>query len=170
MYQRDDFFIPGTDIVQPITEVDGVPGIYGLFGPYRALSNYHVCPVKVDGITYHSSEAAYMAQKTNVVKEKLKLAEITVPNKAKAYGQKVTLREDWDENDGMVKKYEMFRVLHAKFGQNPDVAKLLLSTGKLYIEETNWWGDNFWGVCHRDLGRNELGLTLMSQRYILAAD
>jgi ribA/ribD-fused uncharacterized protein len=145
--------------------VDGVvvpeetkTAIYGLFGKYRPLSNFHMEPVVVDGRTYQCSEAAYMAEKTNVEAEKNHLTTLGA-KEAKAYGQTVTLRSDWDE----VKVEAMYKVLWAKFTQSQTLEGLLLSTGSKYIEETNWWNDKFWGVCG-GVGQNNLGRVLMLVR------
>lgn len=39
----------------------------------------------------------------------------------------------------------------------------LLATGTRYLEETNTWGDTYWGVCEGK-GLNMLGKTLMQVR------
>ena len=57
----------------------------------------------------------------------------------------------------------MLRVLRAKFAQNPELAMQLLATGTRYLEETNTWGDTYWGVCEGK-GLNMLGKTLMQVR------
>lgn len=133
--------------------------ILGLFGKYRALSNFHEAPITVGGLTYHTSEAAYMAEKTDVLEEKLHLTGLKTGKEAKEYGRKVTLRSDWEA----VKLGCMFKVLMAKFEQNRELASLLLSTRSKYIEETNWWNDTYWGVCGGE-GLNALGATLMAVR------
>jgi predicted NAD-dependent protein-ADP-ribosyltransferase YbiA (DUF1768 family) len=48
----------------------------------------------------------------------------------------------------------------------PELSKMLLSTGNKYIEETNTWGDTYWGVCN-GVGENNLGKILMSIRHCL---
>jgi ribA/ribD-fused uncharacterized protein len=159
-YKREDFFVPGTTIVQPINSRNGIPGIYGLYGSYRALSNFHQAPIRIWGMTFHTSEAAYMAGKTTVKEEQLALTQIVEGKEAKRFGQRVTLREDWEE----VKVEVMEQVLWAKFRQNATLEQMLLDTDDWYIEETNWWNDNFWGVCDTDLGQNNLGKTLMRVR------
>ena len=45
----------------------------------------------------------------------------------------------------------------------PKFKKLLLATGDRYIEETNTWGDTFWGVCNGK-GENNLGKIIMKIR------
>ncbi len=135
--------------------------ILGFFGDYRYLSNYHICPVTIERITYGSSEAAYMAQKTDDLDTQM-LFSVISPPEAKKLGQKIALRDDWE----LVKVKAMKRCLLAKFSQNKDIQDKLLSTYEKYLEETNNWNDRFWGVCDSS-GLNMLGKTLMSVRETL---
>ena len=80
------------------------------------------------------------------------------PSKAKRKGQKITLRSDWEQ----VKEQVMYDVLKLKF-KDEVLAKLLKETGTKYLEETNWWGDEVWGVCN-GVGQNKLGKLLMKVR------
>lgn len=57
----------------------------------------------------------------------------------------------------------MREVVWAKFSQNPHLGAKLLASGARYIEETNWWGDWFFGKC-RGKGLNVLGDSLMETR------
>lgn len=148
---RQDFLNVEGIVVPEETET----GIYGLFGKYRALSNFHLAPVIIDGITYRCSEAAYMAEKTDVHSEKIHLSLLDGPE-AKKYGQTVTLRPKWNE----VRVSAMRYVLWEKFTHSPELEHLLLTTYPKHIEETNWWNDTFWGVCG-GVGENHLGQTLM---------
>ena len=134
-------------------------GIYGFFGEYRYLSNFEPCQVDIgDGIVYHSSEAAFMAQKTDNMDHRRYLATLT-PSKAKAFGQTVDLRKDWDQ----YRVEAMINAVTAKFTQNSELAKKLLETDNKYLEETNNWGDRFWGVVD-GIGKNMLGHVLMEVR------
>lgn len=153
---RQDWLVDG--VVEPIETEDG---IYGFFGKYRDLSNFGKGTVTIDGMRFLCSEGAYMAQKTHDVKHKQALT-LMLGKEAKAYGQTVPLREDWND----VRVNAMYRVLLAKFSQNRDLRDLLLSTGNKYLEETNWWNDKFWGVCGGE-GENNLGKTLMRVRDVL---
>lgn len=153
--KREDFFDENC-IVQAI-ETD--TGIYGLFGKYRPLSNFHQEGFFVNGIHFHTSEAAYMAQKTFHMPEVYALSECSTGLEAKRLGQQVTLRSDWEE----VKYSKMLKVLREKFKQSVFCRDLLLSTGSKYIEESNWWNDNYWGKCHA-YGLNNLGKILMQIR------
>ena len=69
--------------------------ISGFFGNYRFLSNFYPAKVVFNGIHYQSSEAAYMAQKTDDIKLRKIIA--TVPaNQAKVIGRNIRLRDGWD--------------------------------------------------------------------------
>jgi predicted NAD-dependent protein-ADP-ribosyltransferase YbiA (DUF1768 family) len=48
----------------------------------------------------------------------------------------------------------------------PEFSKMLLSTGDKYLEETNHWGDTFWGKSG-GIGENKLGQILMEIRKML---
>lgn len=133
-------------------------GIYGFFAEYRTFSNFHEAPLEVFGGRYLCSEAAYMSQKStdpDVRAQFQNLAGVA----AKRLGRKVTLREDWEA----VKNDIMYQVLKAKFTQSAELREQLLATGNLYLEETNYWKDTYWGVCN-GVGRNMLGLLLMRVR------
>jgi len=132
--------------------------IKGFFEEYRYLSNFHLCPVMFDGVIYPSSENAYMAAKTLDLKLR-KRFEIIAPNKAKKLGQEIEVRDDWEN----IKLEIMDRILTDKFYRNLEEREKLLSTENKYLEETNWWGDRFWGVC-KGTGANNLGLILMKIR------
>lgn len=132
--------------------------IKGFFGQYRWLSNFWLCSVTVDGITYSSSEAAYMAGKTDNQELKHKIATLP-PSEAKRLGRLIELRYDWES----IKFDHMLKCLRAKFFQNSRLAAKLLATGDRYLEETNYWNDRVWGVC-RGSGKNNLGILLMQVR------
>ena len=55
----------------------------------------------------------------------------------------------------------------AKFSQRPELAAKLLASGDRLLEETNWWGDEMWGV-YKGNGQNLLGKILMEVRARLA--
>ena len=56
----------------------------------------------------------------------------------------------------------MYDINVIKFS-NPYLRNLLLTTGDRYLEETNWWKDDYWGVVNGQ-GLNKLGLILMKIR------
>lgn len=140
--------------------------IYGFFGPYRFLSNVYMCDVRVCGRTYPSSEHAYMALKTTNEDERVRIQQVASPYAAKALSREFKLRDGWDEHLRLI---AMRKVNLAKFRQNKDLGQGLLDTGTKLLEETNNWGDTFWGVSMQTgKGDNNLGFTLMSIRYELS--
>jgi len=83
---------------------------------------------------------------------------------AKRIGKQMNLRKDWDK----VKISIMEKFLRQKF-EYEKFKNLLLSTGNEYMEEGNYWHDNFWGNCYckkcKDKeGLNHLGKLLMKIR------
>lgn len=80
------------------------------------------------------------------------------PAEAKRMGRKVRIRDDW----GLTKEAIMLDLVRQKF-RDPLLARMLIDTGNVYIEETNTWGDTYWGVCDGN-GLNKLGNILMQVR------
>ena len=138
--------------------------VKGFFGDYRFLSNFHVADVWYEGILYPSTEHAYQAAKTLDINVRMDFLSLSC-NKAKNKGQEIGLRENWD-----VIKYDvMFAVVFDKFFRHQDLREMLLSTGDKYLEETNHWGDIFWGYCDNK-GDNNLGKILMKVRDVIRAN
>lgn len=133
--------------------------IKGFFGEYRWLSNFHLCPIEYDGLKYGSSEAAYQASKTEDDDVREQFTGMTPKEAMKVGRNGIELRKDWPK----MKIWYMKDVLLSKFTQNEDLKRKLLDTGDKYLEETNWWGDTFWGVC-KGIGENHLGTVLMMIR------
>jgi ribA/ribD-fused uncharacterized protein len=153
------------DLVYEVTE----GAIYGFFKEHRFLSNFHVCSIVYEDIEYTSTEAAYQAAKIYYPESKLKtnvergrIAAMT-PSESKKETHmesfKAMIRPDWDN----VKLDVMYVINKYKFTQHPELREMLLETGDKYLEETNWWGDIFWGVCNGE-GENQLGMMLMRIR------
>lgn len=126
---------------------------------YRFLSNFWMCDLVFEGITYRSSEHCFMCQKTFDEELQLQIRMAATPSKAKIIGRTVPLRADWEE----VKVDAMYSAVYAKFSQNPDLKHRLLATGNRYLEEGNTWKDVNWGVCD-GVGLNLLGQVLMAVR------
>jgi ribA/ribD-fused uncharacterized protein len=134
-------------------------GIYGFTSAQtRFLSNFYPANIVYEGIRYPSSEHAYQAAKTLDQGVRKQIAIASTPGQAKRFGQKVPVRKDWD----LVKRRIMKEILELKFNI-PSLRDKLLETDVLYLEETNTWGDRYWGVC-KGSGQNHLGHILMEIR------
>ncbi len=132
--------------------------IKGFFGKFRFLSNFHKCPVLFEGIEYSSTEAAYQATKTTDSGLRQVVADLAEPRYAKKMGRDLPLRSDWET----IKLDIMYQVNLIKY-QDKHLRDLLLGTRSANLEETNYWGDRFWGTC-KGIGENNLGKILMKIR------
>jgi N-glycosidase YbiA len=133
--------------------------ILGFNKEYRFLSNFWPAQVELDGLKYPSTEHAYQAAKTVEPAERRRIRESHKPGDAKRLGKSVTMRSDWEE----IKIAVMTDLVRQKFTKNKDLKEKLLATNDAHIEETNSWGDCFWGVC-KGKGLNHLGKILMEIR------
>lgn len=127
-------------------------------GQYRFLSNFYPCRINWGTFIYPSVEHAYQAAKTLDPVTRQQIASIRTPGQAKRAGQRLILREQWDN----LKVQRMLTFLRLKFSDN-NLQTLLLHTGYQALVEGNNWGDNFWGVCNGS-GLNHLGTLLMQVR------
>lgn len=128
-------------------------------GPFYFLSNFYD-PALVDylGAIYPTTEHAYQAAKSLDPMVRKRIREAKRPHDAKKKGRAIELRPDWEE----VKDDVMLELLRQKF-KTPELRQKLVETGDAYLEEGNWWGDVYWGVC-KGKGLNKLGLLLMQVR------
>jgi len=101
---------------------------------------------------------AFQAAKTLDQAERLRISQLSTPGLAKKAGRQVKIREDWN----LIRVSVMEELTRIKYSES-SLSSKLAETGNLYLEETNWWGDCFWGVC-RNKGENNLGKVLMSVR------
>lgn len=135
-------------------------GIYGFFGEYRFLSNFHISPIPFDGgPIFPSAEHAFHFFKTLDDDWRERILNAESPKVAKQLGRMCPMREDWDS----VKVKYITAILYVKFFSNKELADKLVETFPRTLEETNTWGDTYWGVCN-GVGRNELGKALMAIR------
>ena len=132
--------------------------IRGFDGQYRWLSNFWPVIIRMSGLVYQSVEAAYQAAKTLDMTVRQRLTSATAAE-SKKIGKTVKLRPDWEN----IKLDVMYALVKYKFTHNEELRKKLLDTGDAYIEETNYWGDRFWGVSN-GTGENHLGKILMRVR------
>lgn len=144
--------------------VHDAKNIAGFVAEYRWLSNYFLCRVEWDGRVYGSAEAAYHSGK--YLRAERDVFTTLDPDPAR----KLSRAKPYDAAAWEARRMPTMReVVWAKFSQNPELAKKLLATGDRYLEETNWWGDKFWGV-YRGEGQNILGKIIMDTRARLAKE
>lgn len=137
--------------------------IKGFAGPFRYLSNFFIEPdgSHVEG-EYQRAKCAEAHQRAwfHELEDSMCLSQLKPPAQCKAIGRKaVKLRADWED----VKIDIMLFHVRKKFKDHPTLAMDLTLTGDRYLEETNHWGDTFWGVCGGK-GQNMLGAILMQVR------
>ncbi len=125
-------------------------------GDWSFLSNFYECKIVYEGYIFNNAESAFQAQKC--ISEVDKFIGIN-GSTAKRLGKKVTLRPDWND----VRDDIMYKIVRAKFEQNPELRDKLINTYPFEIVERNKWGDTYWGVCN-GIGENKLGEILESIR------
>lgn len=149
--------------------------IKGFFGVYRFLSNFWPAKVNFDGDEYTASENAYQAAKYK--KDKRNYFKKCSPKEAIVFVRDniegAYSKDEWDN----IKLQTMRDLLVQKFDKNLNLEnfKKLIETGDKYLEETNYWGDTYWGVNKSDVkeggvGENNLGKLLMEIRDNLKKD
>ena len=120
------------------------PSHYYFWG--GVFSNFYACNFTFKGLTFKSSEQAFMwckARHFGDVNISIQILEATSPKQAKDLGRKVSNfnNEEWDK----VRYDYMVEVLIAKFSQNPHLKDQLLSlSGKIAVEGSPY--DKIWGV------------------------
>jgi ribA/ribD-fused uncharacterized protein len=139
--------------------------IKGFFGEYRWLSNFHEAPVEYEGLMYASTENAFQAAK--VVSEERSFLQSCKPYVSKKIWKTKTRidssKEEWDAR----RLHVMTVVTLDKYTRHADLMEKLLATGARYLEESNHWNDQFWGVDIHKGGENQLGKLLMNVRTYL---
>jgi ribA/ribD-fused uncharacterized protein len=155
MYNETEGYYPG---FWKTIAVHNSKQIKGFFGNYKWLSNFHKSDVWFRGLKYPSSENAYQAAKvestqqilfTKISPEESKKAWIDLPH--------AFTPEQWDD----IKFEIMAEVLFSKFTNRELKNRLMALDEDVYLEETNWWSDIYWGVDLTKGGENNLGKLLM---------
>jgi hypothetical protein len=137
-----------------------VPSIRSFRGKHSFLSNFYICNVTIDDETYETTEHYYQSQKATNEAVRKAIASASSAKVAKKMGRNIVCRTDWDD----VKDTVMLKALRAKFSI-PELAKMLVDTGNAIIEESNEWGDVYWGIdSDTGKGQNKLGKMLMQIR------
>lgn len=111
-------------------------------GPYQFLSNFFIEP---DGSFV---EYEYQRAKCSEWHDRNRFDEamekrILTPAKAKQWGRRVKIREDWED----VRVSIMLFYVTKKYTDHEDLRILLRLTDDMQLIEGNTWGDTFWGKC-----------------------
>lgn len=138
--------------------------IEGFFNEYRFLSNFHEKELIYKGKKYLSSEHAYQAHKATNKQDHEWVRMSPTAKESRKRGRAIECRPDFDA----IKYDLMVDILTEKFNDE-ELKQLLINTGDAYLEETNYWHDNYWGVCTCDscqqyTAKNNLGKILMNLR------
>lgn len=151
--------------INPIDPNNSIKFYSHINGQYSCFSNFSPHPVKIDGKTYPTTEHYFQSQKfvDNIqYMEKIRLAATPAYAKKLGNAQVYGYRKNWDK----VKEYIMIKCLIAKFTQNKELQKILLSTrNKILIEHTK--NDLYWGDGMDSSGLNRLGHCLMLVRELI---
>ena len=134
---------------------------YATGDAYGEFSNFAAFPIRVDGVTWPTSEHYFQGQKFAGTEHAEAIRTTRSPMIAARMGRdrKRPLRADWEA----VKDDVMLAALRAKFSQHPRLASLLLATGDaVLVEHTT--NDSYWADGGDGTGKNMLGLLLMQVR------
>lgn len=123
---------------------------------YQCFSNWWMGkPLIIEGVSFPSAEHAFMYEKVKFFAKKMKFDEgfsqyildAPNPNVAKKMAREITdgassqILNDWDDA-----KFEiMKKIVSLKFSTDPELKKILLSTGNAYLAEASPY-DGSWGI------------------------
>lgn len=134
---------------------------YGVASEFGAFSNFAPYPIRIDGLTFPTTEHYFQAQKFPGSPHAEAIRRAKTPGSAAKFGRsrRYKLRSDWES----VKRSVMRQALLAKFSQHPELRELLLSTGYAPIVE-HTHRDAYWGDGGDGSGKNWLGRLLVEVR------
>jgi ribA/ribD-fused uncharacterized protein len=139
---------------------------YSVAHEYGELSNFALFSIRVDELSWPTSEHYFQAQKFEGTPDAEAIRRASGPMEAARMGRQRhrPLRKDWES----VKVQVMRAALRAKFTQHPELQELLVAThpSKL-VEHTPH--DAYWGDGGDGKGQNWLGRLLMELREELRA-
>lgn len=134
---------------------------YDVGKPYYEFTNFYAANIVIDGRSYPTTEHYFQANKFKdpnifniIVSQPNASAALKEARKYDGYK-----RQDWERVKDMI----MWKALHAKFTQHPNLKTLLLRTGTTHLYEGSYV-DNYWGTGADGTGQNKLGRLLMKLR------
>lgn len=134
---------------------------YAVAHEHGEFSNFALFPIRVDGLSWPTSEHYFQAQKFKGTSDEDAIRRANTPMEAARMGRQRhrPLRKEWES----VKVQVMRAALQAKFTQHSELQALLVAThpSKL-VEHTSH--DAYWGDGGDGQGQNWLGRLLMELR------
>lgn len=141
-------------------------------GEHRWLSNFWEVPIELSAFhqrwifasTEHVFQMAKLEHTRLDISDQQELFEevaaLETPGQSKRFGRRIPELDvdSWNA----ARDRAMARTLMAKFTQHADLREKLLGLEGYYLEESNHWGDRYWGV--DGTGKNRLGELLMELR------
>ena len=156
--RKDETRIP--EWVASVVQEEGK--MKGFYAENRFLSNFYDSVVYFENKKYPSVECAYQAAK--VWPDDRTAFQTCTAAESKLLWKKLPLLDE-NADQWNSRRYEvMAGLVFQKFHLHLDLRKRLLKTAPLYLEETNAWGDTFFGVDIKKGGENQLGKLLMKVR------
>lgn len=133
---------------------------YKMKDPGGYMSNYYKARFFIYNRWWDTVEHAYQAQKCALPVEYDAIHQAKKANDARLLGQKVQMREHWDD---IHKDRVMEECVRAKFLQHKDLRVQLIATGEEELIEDSPV-DSYWGCGADGTGKNTLGKILMKIR------
>ncbi|MCW8333794.1 GTP cyclohydrolase II [Vibrio paucivorans] len=134
---------------------------YEPFDSNGFLSNFYPSKIKIDDVSWPTSEHYYQAQKFISAELQQEILSAETPDIAFELSRKYELdaRADWYD----IRVQVMEKIVKEKFYQNPQLAHYLVNTGDRDLKEHSH-KDAFWGDGGDGKGQNILGKILMQVR------
>lgn len=150
----------------------GAKSIRAFEGEHRWLSNFWEVPIELSAFRqrwiFASTEHVFQMAKLEHTRLDIadqqelfeEVAALETPGQSKRFGRRIPELDvdSWNA----ARDRAMARTLMAKFTQHADLQERLLGLEGYYLEESNHWGDRYWGV--DGTGENRLGELLMELR------
>ena len=134
--------------------------IHGFQSQDRWLSNMWPVEFVINGVKFASVENAYQASKLFGQRELVEKFARMPALEAKREIKKLDITTPGFHD----KKLRFMKMFLVKKFQEPHLREKLFLTGNVHIEETNDWGDTFFGCCPQGIGQNYLGRLIMEVR------
>lgn len=128
---------------------------------WHYLSPFSAHQIEIDGTKFPTHEHAYQALRLRPGKERDEVKSAPSPMDAWRVAQKYKSNPDVALDMDKAELGE--RIMRAKLGQHPDIAKVLIASGDRGLHKV-FQTDYFWGIGHDGSGQNMMGKIWMKLR------